>query len=324
MTDFQSALADFMADTDVESLRQTALESTGVDICGVYCLHTGRKVGTFDDFVIQFAIDEESTEDEEELIDALIARVVASMRPTPMLNRPDRVTLLNLAAKHPIDILCYLANRLLSNRYMATTRNTDILDPYIARITLHSRWTDLHNSGVDLRPWIHWLLELDAKRNLHDVSPPQIALDSNNRWHLSAEGVSLFHLVTESNAAQLLEVFEKWTFNRLGEYDERDKQAEAQARWMRGNSMSQTAFTRSWLENPEIAQRKHAEAVKRRNKKSANPKATTSKAKKADKQMNQFMNLLDDVLEGKIEAPTPKKGPKLLTGAMLFAKKKES
>src|SRR4051812_44918908 len=109
MTDNITQLADFLADDDIESLANKVLAEYEIDIRGVYCLQTGRLVGRFDDFAIQFAIDEESSDDEEALIDGLISRVIASMRPTPMLNMPDRLTLANLSAKHPVDIFCFLA-----------------------------------------------------------------------------------------------------------------------------------------------------------------------------------------------------------------------
>jgi len=298
MTDYSQALADFMAEPDVELIRQSALESFSVDILGVYCLHTGRKVGTFDESIISFALEEESADDIESLADAMVVRTVASMRPTPMLNRPDRVTLLNLAEKRPLDVLCYLWNRLYSDSHLAVHR-ISALSPYLSRIESFQRWEELLGKGLDLKPWIHWLLELDAKRNLHEIKAPDLdILDS---------------LDPKVVAARLPE-FEKWVFSRLKEYDDRDKVAEQTARWMRGNSLSQPAYSRSWLENPEIAGRKTA-------KKSTKPKS--AKAAKVDARVSKFLGLLDKVLDGEIE-PTPAKPiRKAMTGADLF-KKKES
>lgn len=320
MSDNQLQLAAFLADSNIDELREAVLADYNIDICGVYCLHTGRLVGRFDDFVVQFAIDE-SGDDEEEMIDGLMARVVASMRPTPMLNLPDRLTLANLAAKYPVDIFCYLANRLNGNRYLAMNRSSEILAPYLGRIALHQQWTELALKGVDLRPWIHWLLELDAKRNLHEVTPPLVDLDRLGKWILVNKGVFLLQKVTPENAVELLAILEKWAFGLLAEFDARDKQAVAQSAWMRGNTMTQTAFTRSWLENPEIANRKRMEELKRANK----PKRPKSeKAQALDAKVTQFLGLLDQVLDGTLDAPIPTK-PKarVITGGMLF-KKKES
>lgn len=319
MSDNQLQLAAFLADSNIDELREAVLADYNIDICGVYCLHTGRLVGRFDDFVVQFAIDE-SGDDEEEMIDGLMARVVASMRPTPMLNLPDRLTLANLAAKYPVDIFCYLANRLNGNRYLAMNRSSEILAPYLGRIALHQQWTELALKGVDLRPWIHWLLELDAKRNLHDLTPIQMGISQTGKWIEVTVGKPIVHCVTPENAAELLAIFEKWAFGLLAEFDKRDRLALAQNQWMRGNTMSQPAYTRSWLENPEIANRKRADELKRKNKPA---RAKSEKTQKLDAKVSQFIGLLEGILDGEISTPTPKPVAKMLTGAMLF-KKKES
>ena len=320
--DNQSALAAFMADTDIESLRAEVLSDFGIDITGVYCLHTGRLVGRFDDFVIQFAIDE-SNDEPDALADSLMARVVASMRPTPMLNMPDRITLLNLMEKYPVDVLCYLGNRLHGNRFLSCNRSNETLAPYLGRISLHRQWSELADSGVDLRPWIHWMLELDSKANLHDLTPPMMELDRLAKWIPTKTGKPLLHCVTPENAAELLVHFEKWTFDRLAEYDDRDRRLTAQAAWSRGNTMAQPAFTRSWLENPEIANRKRNEELKKEKQKRVRPKS--EKAQALDAKVQGFLGLLDQILDGEVQAPTPKKAPpKVLTGGMLFAKKREA
>lgn len=321
-------LAAFFADHDVESLRVLGLESHGIDIAGVYCQHTGRQVGTFDDFVIQFACDEESADDDEALVDALVTRCVASMRPSPMLNKPDRVTLLNMAEKFPVDILAFLVNRIHGNRWLATHRpaSDDILAPYIARIKTHQLWTALAGKGVDTRPWIHWLLELDAKRNLHDLTPPAIERDRTGKWIETKTGESLFYQIDESNHADLLAFFEKWTFERVKEFDARDREALAQEKWMRGNTMTQPAYARSWIENPEFASKRAEAAYKAKHKKESPAKPKSEKTKKLDAKVSQFLHLLDDIIDGGAEPTTPAKpGPVLRTGASLsFLKRKEA
>lgn len=327
MTDNFAALADFMADSDIDSLRVRGLDLLGVDIAGVYCLHTGRKVGTFDDSVIQFAIDEESADDDDALIEALVSRVVASMRPSPMLNKPDRITLLNLAEKFPVDVLCYLIHRLHSNRYLATHRDAEILAPYVWRIHNHKRWVELAESGVDTRPWIHWLLELDAKRNLHDMTPPSGERDRAGKWIETKTGESIFMQINTQNAADLLAIFERWTFERIKEFDRRDSEALAQEKWFRGNTMTQTAYARSWLENPQFASKRaelaHKAKVKDSKTKLARPKS--ERTIKLDSRVNQFLHLLDNIIDSPVEtAATQKSGPVLRTGANLFRKKESN
>lgn len=323
MTDNLSALADFFAAPDIDSLRALGLANHGIDITGVYCLHTGRRVGTFDDFVIQFAVEEEATDSEELLVDALVTRCVASMRPSPMLNKPDRITLLNLAMKFPVDVLSYLVNRLHSSRYSAVHRPSDesILSPYLARIKTHQRWTDLALKGVDTRAWIHWLLELDAKRNLHDIKPAQVAKDLKGKWIEVAIGESLFDLITVDNQAELLAIFERWAIARIAEYEARDREAVAQDKWFRGNSMTQPAYVRSWMENPEFANKKSEQLFKVKNG-LVKARPVAEKTRKLNEKVSQFLNLLDDIIDAGAETVTPAKAkPAVMTGAMLFRKK---
>lgn len=324
MTNTSTLLADFFADADIDSLRVRGLDLLGVDIAGVYCLHTGRKVGTFDDDVIQFAIDEESADDDDALIEALVSRVVASMRPSPMLNRPDRITLLNMAEKFPVDVFAYLVNRLHSNRYLATHRNLEVLQPYVARIHLYSLAVQLAASGVDFKPWIHWLLELDAKRNLHDLTPPSVEKDRLGKWIETKLGESLFRQIGIDNHLELLKFFEAWTFERVKEFDRRDSEALAQDKWFRGNTMTQPAYARSWLENPQFASKRAELAHKAKGKDSktklARPKS--ERTSKLDSRVNQFLHLLDNIIDSPVEtAATQKSGPVLRTGANLFRKK---
>ncbi len=318
MTDYSHLLESLVATHSVEDLRAAAFESYDLDILGVYCLHTGRQVGTFDPFVIQFAIEEEASDDAEQIIDGLVTRVIASMRPSPMLNMPDRVTLSNLASKHPVDVLCYLANRLHSNRWLATHRDRALLDPYIARIAMHKQWTELASKGVDTRAWIHWLLELDAKCNLHDETPPVVAVDTFHRLLLTQ--------VTPENADKMLAQFETWVFDRLKTYDDRDRLALAQANWQRGNSLSGNAFYESWQANPDAVQRKFEYGQTKRplkdSFKGAKP-ASNKPASKLDQRTSQFLGLLTEVLNGEVKVTQPKTTSKVRTGAMLF-KKKES
>ena len=319
-----SALSDFFADTDIESLRLRGLSEFNIDIAGVYCLHTGRKVGTFDDFVIQFAIDEELSQSDEDLIHSLFARVVASMRPTPMLNRPDRVTLLRLAEKFPVDILSYLVNRLHSNAYLATHRDPDFLAPYIARITTHQLWTELAAEGVSLTPWIHWLLELDAKRNLHELTPPTGEFDRLGKWIETKTGESLFRQINNSNFDALLAVFEIWTHRRVGEFNVRDSVALKQEQWMRGNSMTQTAYGRSWMKNPDIVAKREVmhRPLRGTGGTQVKPKKPLSQV---EQKLQQFMHLLDGIIDSSSESIKPatvaKSKPAILTGGSLFQKK---
>lgn len=299
-------LTAFFESYDVASLRAKVLEIEGIDIQGVYCLATGKRMGLFDESEILAAIDEIGTDDEESLIDDLLVRVVASMRPSPAMNMPNRATIREMASTRPVDAIAYLINRLNGHRDLLTKRSEHSFQPLIDRIATHVKWTALHAAGVDLTPWIHWLLELDAKMNLHDIQAPGYGEHKQ----------PLLTQVTVENQAELLAAFEAWVFERLKEYDKRDKEMLAQARWIRGNTFARQAYVRSWLENPEVARRKDEHKAK---KKKAGRPATNPKKQKLNEETNQFLYLLEGILDGTIEtAPkTQPKKPKVLLGGQL-------
>lgn len=308
-------LSEFFADYDVAALRAKVLELEGIDIQGVYCLHTGKQVGTFDESEIRYAVDEIGTDDEDSLIDDLLVRVVASMRPSPALNMPNRATIREMISTRPVDAMAYLANRLHGHRDLLTKRSEHSFQPLINRIGIHRQWNALYVEGLDLTPWIHWLLELDAKMNLHDISAPGILMGEKS-WILSPSGSPLLSLVTMENHAELLALFEAWAFERLKEYDKRDKELLAQARWIRGNTFTRPAYVRSWLENPEIAKRKDDS---RKKKSKAGRPATSPKQKKLNEETNKFLYLLEGILDGTIETakPVAKPKPRVMLGGML-------
>jgi hypothetical protein len=84
---------------EIRHLRQLGLDTLSIDIQSIYCQHTGRPIGVLDESELDFILTEEDIDlDDESLLDAIVVRVIASMRPSPALNKPDRLTIRNLAA----------------------------------------------------------------------------------------------------------------------------------------------------------------------------------------------------------------------------------
>lgn len=311
-------LKDFFAAYDIDSLRERILAEEHIDIQGVYCLHTGKRMGSYDADEILAAIEEIGTDDTDLLVDDLLVRVVASMRPSPALNMPNRQTLNQMVLTRPVDAFAYLANRLLGTRDLLVKRDDSRFGPLLGRIKLYAHWSALVAAGVDLTPWVHHMLEIDAKMNLHDVDGPAI-LEGEKGWLLSKHGTPLLTLVTLENHEAMLKLFESWAFEQLALYDERDRRLLREGNWMRGNSLASPAFARSWLENPEIANRRHAEARAKKDKaknRTGRP-AVSEKTLRQNAEVQQFMHLLDAVFDGEIAAPTPVKKPQVMTGGML-------
>lgn len=304
MSNLSSAL-DILANIadsadDFDTLKRAAREQTGLEIDGLYCLHTGKLIGRFDRLEIEEAIFEEGDADEESLIDALVVRVVASMRPSPALNKPDMGTIREMSQRRPIDALAYLVNRLYGNQHLLRNRTDDAFSLLRNRISIHNQIAALYENGLDLAPFTHWLLELDSKMNLHSVTPPDFDIFAN------------------------LDNFEKWVFTKLDAARMLEVNAAKEASWHQGNRLTRAASIRSHLDNPEIANRKHAAAYAAK-KKAAAAAAAGKPVRKRATQVDQFMGMLDDLINnaGGISEPVTPTKPKAMTVGMLF-KKKES
>lgn len=329
-----NVLAQFFSNDDLNSryslseVIKRADDSYGFDIRGIYCLHTGKPIGRLFDEELEFALNDEASDDLDDLADAMAVRVVAAMRPSPALNKPDHLTLKNYAARNQTDIMAYLVNRLHGNRDLLTKRHgTNSFQPLMQRITDYQRLASMTANGFDFAPWTHWLLELDVKMNLHDLRPPLVRQSRKGNWVSSTvDGESLFNVLDAATAEQLFVIFESWVFNQLGVYEDRyDAQTRQQA-WFRGNRMVATAYTRSWMENPQIARRATDGQPKNQPKPVGRPK--TEATKKKDSKVSNAMALLDSIL-GTVQpsepaAPKPVTAPKLKLNIAALTKKKES
>jgi len=304
--DSQDDFTGFFADEDRAILEEVTLFALdeGINIAGLYCLHTGKMIGEFYTDELLCALRDESMHDDsiEVLADAMIVRCVASMRPSPAFNKPDYYTLKQISTQRPVDCIAYLINRLNGNRDLLVKRDgQNSLSPLIGRIATHRQWSALHAAGLDLTPWIHWLLELDSKMNLHDQTPPLVKIAPLHK--------PLFDMVTLENAAELLAVFEKWTFDRLAAYDKRDADMSREARWMRGNAMTRNAYVNSWLSNPELTAKKE---LARKPKKADSAKAGRPVSEKTKARRDDFASmlaLLESTLADPAPTPTPAAAP---------------
>lgn len=303
-----NSISDLLAQVITESdsfdaLKSSARELTGIEIDGLYCLHTGKLIGRFDRVEIQEAIFEEGGDDsdEEQLIDSLVVRVIASMRPSPALNKPDMGTIREMSQRRPVDCLAFLMNRLYGNASLLRTRSDDAFSILRGRIDMHKRLTALHDSGFDFAPYTHWLLEIDSKINLHTITPPDFDVFSAT-----------------------LETFETWAFKLLDKARMMEVNAAREASWHKGNRMTRAATIRSHLDNPEIANRKLQAAYDLKQK----AKAARPASKRKPTQVDQFMGLLDSIINNASSADeaaiATHKKPAARTAGMLFRKKESN
>ena len=152
-------LADFNCESepDYSAIRELAISTYGVDPLRMYCLHTGKPMGTLDIDELAEAIYEESDDDElESVVDGLVVRTVISMRPSPALNKPDLATIREMSVRRPVDALAYLLNRLYGSRDLITKRQPDAFKALLERIKTHRVLND--SASTNFAALIHWLL----------------------------------------------------------------------------------------------------------------------------------------------------------------------
>lgn len=311
----------------ISAVRKLAYDSYKVDISGVYCLHTGKEIGSFNDDEIHAALRDEASSDIEELMDAMLVRIVASMRPSPALNKPDLQTIRMMVDNRPLDAMAYLVNRLEGSRQLITKRHDSAFSALLSRITNYSSLRLLKENGFDFRPWLHWLLELDSKRNLHDLEPPLFEKDRLGKWLTtknSQTSVSLVEALTLPGEG-LLAAFESWVFDQLSRYNVRDAQVTRESNWVRGNALTRQAYAQSWLSNPNLTRKVEIANNKRQaeyNKSQKPGRPKSEKTRKMDERVDAILNKFANVFDGKAPAlvnPKPKPVPVLRLNLTLMA-----
>jgi hypothetical protein len=215
------------------------------------------------------------------------------MRPTPALNKPDHLTLRALATQRPIDCMAYLVNRLNGTRELLLKRSDESFSPLVNRIGTYNRISALVAANISLTPWIHWLLELDCKMNLHDLSPPVLKVAPIYRL--------LFDQLTPETHDDLLKQFESWVFDHLKRFEKRDAQVTREANWIRGNAMTRTAYARSWMENPDLTRKVEIANNKlqaEHNKRVKPGRPVSEKTRKQNDRVKAALDALSAILDG--------------------------
>jgi hypothetical protein len=143
--------------------------SHGFSPLGLYCIATGKRIGTFDGADLDSLVGSWSGDDQ--LIDDVATRLLASMRPSIRWNVMREETLDEMRKTQPIDTLAYLLNRLFAAPEHRTQRFESRLESYRDRIRLHHYLT--HYADVDaLTKILHMLIEVDAKAGLEQLIQP--------------------------------------------------------------------------------------------------------------------------------------------------------
>lgn len=293
MPNSQSFLDLLVTDDSLDDLFAIARANYSLTLDGIYCYHTGKLIGHFTHDELREAIYEEGDLDDESMVDALIVRVVNSMRPSPAFNRPDMGTIRETVQRRPIDALAYLLNRFLHPLTLKRTYD-ESHSALLGRIQTY-QWCMTLNAE-QLRTFTHWLLALDSQFGLSTIEPPK-------------------GIAEPESIEQAVALIEKFAITRLNEVKDHYIRTET------ANSLTRGALIRSTLDNPEIANRKAAAAWAAKNKPGRT--ATPKKVSKTQEKLNRFLGILDGVFEASQPAPVTPKPVKIITGSKgLFANRK--
>lgn len=151
-----------MSITLVEVLAKVQ-ESYGFEATGVYCLCTGKRIGTFeyDELEDVFATLPDSGE-LEMLADDFALRLLASMRPSMRWNKMRVESIAQLRKTAPIETMAYLLIRLMS----APDSSNGLVGSLDKRIHLFARLKQLDSSTDAFRDALYKLVDIDARLNL--------------------------------------------------------------------------------------------------------------------------------------------------------------
>lgn len=195
----------------------------GVSAEGVYCLATGRLIGTNYEALELGESMLQSGMHPEEVADDLAIRLFASMRPGLFWNKMTLKTVAQLQESRPIETLAWLLNRLLNPPQF----KGDVFAINHDRIMTY-QWcqgleSEIRNSLIDR------LIALDARLNLNQQLP-DFTFDS-----LLMDGAPAIH---------------RWIDSAEKKAAQREKAMEQQTRWYRdGNTMSKAAAVQTFAKN---------------------------------------------------------------------------
>lgn len=198
----------------------------GFEPSAVYCSITGKPIGRTDEFC---DLIDSLRGDASDVADDIAVRIFASMRPSLFWNKMREDSLETLRKSRPTETLAYLLNRLF-----APKRGADMLAVNHDRIRL---WQKLEEWGVNdsTNTLTYYLLEIDAKLNLSELSAPFTVEDFLTRF---------------DTMPLLLEKVQAWYLAQLDEYSRLLKRNELNTRWWRsGHALAKPAFFAAWQES---------------------------------------------------------------------------
>lgn len=209
-----------------ESVVDTFVSIYGFDPYGIYCLATGKRIGTSNGEIIDVIADMTDS-DSEACADDLAMRLFASMRPSMRWNfmRVDTIDQLRKAV--PVETMAYLLNRLMAPVNIRDESFADFCrfnGEKIKLFQLLSQW-EIDDAFAQA---MTQLLDIDSRRNLKDIKP----------------SFSMLDLLKLTSWTQLAALLDPWHTKQLQAWAD----SQREAKFLRANPMAKSAFLRAAIE----------------------------------------------------------------------------
>lgn len=167
------------------------IQHTGINPSMIYCQSTGRIIGELSPSemaLIAIMIPDDMAPDQ--IADDLYIRTLSSMRPSPAFNYIRADTMNQMRVHAPADLASYLLNRMMiipDRAYSGVRRSLNQkLQEHERLIKLHEKMSTLDFTTDDTARWfLHYLIELDSRFNLYDMTDQKIFPLDLDSWHLS-------------------------------------------------------------------------------------------------------------------------------------------
>lgn len=266
----------------IKTSRERILLRDRIDIRAIYCLHTGRRVGTIDaDSMLELvdSLEPSVLLDDETFDDELLTRCISFARPSPVFAKLNPDTLNRLRVTQPRALLAYLANRFYHSALYGA----------IHKQTFESRYSYLRDSirlsqhldiivgdmhPVDINAILLALLELDSTFGLQNINPPARVPHIATVW--DRDSLDAF-----------IEALQSWVAELRLEAFKRSQQGDAVS--ASANRATRTAFVRQFVETAPKPESK-----------------TRTKRLEREAREKSILDTLDAIISGKLfESPTP-------------------
>lgn len=176
-------------------------DSLGLDILGIYCLHTGRLIGRLNDeaiWAMSHAIDIINDSDDE-IISEVLARTMLACRPSPVWTIQTTEVLRKLITRDPVGACVFYLTRAYhqNNKHcMAKAKGGGFYPHGWINKYAQADWNwervrlnqtlHIHYSKKELIQLAELLLEVDAKIGIHTITTPTYELSFDSPTKLIA------------------------------------------------------------------------------------------------------------------------------------------